>query len=412
MPSRRRATLIAVLAAILGGLALLAGGIWLGARQPEAVPKPLRGVLGISDTDVVVREALDLIEDRYYREVPQEALADDAIRGVVERLGDRFSSYFTPEEYARFKEAQSARFTGIGTTVSEHPRGLEVQQVFPGSPAQRAGIRKGDLIVAADGKSLKGLSSEASTARIKGPEGTRVRLRVVRDGRARTLTLTRRAIAVPVVASTLREVCGKKVGIVRLAQFSSGAHGEVYAALKRLERRGAQAFVFDLRGNGGGLVDEAQLVASAFLPDGPVVTTRGRSVPERTLEASGAPILDEDTPVVVLVDRGTASAAEIVAGALQDRGRAEIVGTRTFGKGVFQEVIELSNGGALDITAGQYFTPKGRNLGGRGTNAGAGLKPDVRAADDPDTRRDEALRAALGTAGEELGCEPGEKAGA
>ena len=170
----------------------------------------------------------------------------------------------------------------------------------------------------------------------------------------------------PVVASTLREVCGKKVGVVALAQFSSGAHAEVYAALRRASRSAARrAYVLDLQGNGGGLVDEAQLIASAFLEDGPIVTTRGRSVPERTLTATGDPIIAK-APLVVLVNRGTASASEIVAGALQDRGRAKLVGTRTFGKGVFQEVLELSNGGALDITAGQYFTPKGRNLGGRG----------------------------------------------
>ena len=164
-----------------------------------------------------------------------------------------------------------------------------------------------------------------------------------------------------------------------LSQFSSGAHAEVYGALRRLDRQGADAFVFDLRGNGGGLVDEAQLIASAFLPEGKIVTTRGRNVPEKTLDATGDPVIGKDTDVAVLVDRGTASASEIVAGALQDRDRATIVGTRTFGKGVFQEVIELSNGGALDITAGQYFTPSGRNLGGRGVSSGTGLKPDVRA---------------------------------
>ncbi len=155
----------------------------------------------------------------------------------------------------------------------------------------------------------------------------------------------------------------------RSSQFSSGAHAEVYAALQRLKARGAQAYVFDLRENGGGLVDEAQLIASAFLSDGKIVTTRGRNVPTRTLNATGRPIVPK-APLVVLVDRGTASASEIVAGALQDRGRAKLVGTRTFGKGVFQEVIELSNGGALDITAGQYFTPNGRNLGGRGVREG------------------------------------------
>jgi carboxyl-terminal processing protease len=182
------------------------------------------------------------------------------------------------------------------------------------------------------------------------------------------------------------------------SQFSSGAHAEVYAALRRLKARGAERFVFDLRGNGGGLVTEAQLIASAFLRDGKIVTTRGRDVPERTLKATGDPIVPR-RPLSVLVDRDTASASEIVTGALQDRHRATVVGTRTFGKGVFQEVIELSNGGALDITAGQYFTPSGRNLGGHGVRTGAGITPDVPARDDPRTARDEALRVALDVAG-------------
>ncbi len=158
--------------------------------------------------------------------------------------------------------------------------------------------------------------------------------------------------------------------------------------------------MLDLRGNGGGLVSEAQLVASAFLSDGPIVSTRGRAVPERTLRATGDPVVPR-RPLVVLVDRDTASASEIVAGALQDRKRAKVVGTRTFGKGVFQEVIELSNGGALDITAGQYFTPNGRNLGGKGVTPGSGIAPDVKAEDETKTKPDEGLDKALEVLGRE-----------
>ena len=407
MPQRRRhpvLILLTVLVALLAGIALLVLGVWIGGRHPEAVPKPVRASLTGPESSRVVNEALDRIEETYYRRVPRSELADTAIAGAVKELNDRFSNYFTPAEYKRFKETQGSRFTGVGVTVAEDPLGLRVVQVFDGSPAKGAGIVAGDLITAADGTSLKGKDTAASTALIKGPSGTDVRLTIRHDGRSATKTLTRSEVSVPVVASTMREVCGKKVGIVALSQFSSGAHAEVYGALKRLEKRGADAFVLDLRGNGGGLVDEAQLIASAFLPDGKVVTTRGRSVPERTLEATGDPVVPKNDPVVVLVDRNTASASEIVAGALQDRGRATVVGTRTFGKGVFQEVIELSNGGALDITAGQYFTPSGRNLGGRGVQTGTGLQPDVKAKDDPKTRADEGLRTALDEAARKAGC--------
>ena len=152
--------------------------------------------------------------------------------------------------------------------------------------------------------------------------------------------------------------------------------------------------MLDLRDNGGGLLNEAVLISSIFIPEGKIVTTRGRAKPEQVYTATGNAI-DPKIPVVVLVNGNSASASEIVSGALQDRGRAEVVGTKTFGKGVFQEVKQLSNGGALDITVGEYFTPSGRNLGGGGVRRGAGIKPDVEARDDPATRPDEALDRAL-----------------
>jgi carboxyl-terminal processing protease len=197
------------------------------------------------------------------------------------------------------------------------------------------------------------------------------------------------------VSTEYRRAAGRRVAHISLASFGPGVHGELTQAIRGAREKGARGIVFDLRGNGGGLVREAQLVASAFLARGPIVTTKGRAVPESTLSAVGQPIAGR-TPLVVLVDGGTASASEIVAGALQDRDRAPIVGVPTFGKGVFQQLIPLSNGGALDITAGQYFTPKGRNLGGAGTKTGKGIIPDVRAKDDPSTpRRDEALDRAV-----------------
>lgn len=390
------ATVLAVVVAVVVGLGLLLVGIWIGGNYPSVVPSGLREALVGSEQEVFVQEAIDRVGEDYYRELPPGKLADLAIGGLVDGLNDRFSTYFTPAEYRRFQEAQNSSFSGIGVSIVPVKKGLKVVNVYKGSPAREAGLSSGDVIVAADGRSLKGLSSEKATALIKGPKGTTVVLSVDGEDGERRVRVERDEIRVPVVASKLVERCGKKVGVVGLSQFSSGAHAEVYAAIKRLEKRGAEAWVFDLRGNGGGLVDEAQLVASAFLPDGPVVTTRGRNVPERTLNATGRPVVPEDDPVIVLVNRGSASASEIVAGALQDRGRAKLLGERTFGKGVFQQVIELSNGGALDITSGQYFTPKGRNLGGRGVKRGTGLKPDIVVAAPRGERGDVQLDAATG----------------
>jgi carboxyl-terminal processing protease len=398
----RRRPLAPLAAPVVGLLVVLVVGLWIGGRHPGWLPGPARSVLVGDDDTAAVREAIDRIADTYYRPISKSKLSDDAIAGVVAKLDDRFSNYFDPQEYRRFKQSQNSEFSGVGLQVSEHPRGLRVEAVYDGSPAKRAGLRPGDVILAANGHKLAGLSQEESVALVKGPPGTQVRLTWNSDGHRRARTVTRSTVTVPVVASQLRRADGCKVGVVRLAQFSSGAHGEVGAALRRLKDRGAKAFVLDLRANGGGLVSEAQLVASEFLSDGPIVTTRGRAVREQTLRATGDPIVPR-APTVVLVDGGTASASEIVTGALQDRGRARVVGERTFGKGVFQEVLELSNGGALDITAGQYFTPKGRNLGGKGVATGKGIAPDVRAKDNPDTARDEGLDRAVAVVGSKCG---------
>jgi carboxyl-terminal processing protease len=199
----------------------------------------------------------------------------------------------------------------------------------------------------------------------------------------------------------MRKQGDMQIAHVRLSGFTSGAHGDVRKAVDGLLGKGADGVVLDLRDNGGGLLNEAVLVSSIFVGDGTIVSTRGRNRPRRVFEATGDPI-DVDVPVVVLVNGQSASASEIVAGALQDRERAEVVGTRTFGKGVFQEVRRLSNGGALDITVGEYFTPKGRNLGGGGVKKGAGIEPEIEARDDAATEnRDEALDVALETVARE-----------
>src|SRR3954462_15076881 len=374
---------------------LLVFGIWVGGRHPGWLPGPVRGAL-VGDThSAVVKEAIKDVHDNYYRKVPEDKLADNAIEGVVQRLDDRFSNYLSPAEYKQFNDSQHSEFSGIGLAVSPDKRGLRVETVYDGSPAKRAGIRPGDLIVEAAGKPLAGRNQDEAVSFIKGPPGSRVKVTWIRNDDRFTKTITRSTVSVPAVASEMARAGSCKAGIVRLAQFSSGAHAELYDALKREKKKGATAFVLDLRGNGGGLVSEAQLVASAFLRSGKIVTTKGRSVPTRTLNATGDPVVPT-RPLVVLVDRGTASASEIVTGALQDRHRAKVVGERTFGKGVFQEVVELSNGGALDITAGQYFTPSARNLGGKGVSTGSGIQPDVQAVDDPKTpKRDEAKDRAL-----------------
>jgi carboxyl-terminal processing protease len=343
-----------------------------------------------------LNEALDVIQDDYYQRVPRSRLVDDGIGGAVAHLNDRFSRYFDPKAYASFQESSAGEFSGVGMQVTEVKAGLRVARTFPHSPAAAAGIRPGDEIVAVNGHSIAGAPSVLTTNLIRGRPGTSVLLTIDSHGKRRTERVKRAQVDAPSVQSKLRDVGGVKLGVVALSGFTSGAHGEVRQAVDSLRRRGAKGIVLDLRDNGGGLLDEAVLISSIFIPDGTIVTTRGRTRDEHVYRATGSAIPTK-VPVVVLVNHGSASASEIVTGALQDRHRAKVIGTHTYGKGVFQEVRELPNGGALDITVGEYFTPSGRNLGGGGTKRGAGITPDITAQDRPRTRADEGIEAALRT---------------
>ncbi len=362
---------------------LLIVGLWLGGH-PEHLPTFLRNAFVANGQTQVVDEAIERVAHDYYRRIPTNKLSSASISGLVASLGDRFSHYLTPSEYREFNSPP--HFTGIGVSVAPEAvvgRGLQIARVFDASPASRAGLKAGDAIVKVGARSLKGLSQEAATALIKGPPGTDVvleieapRARADTPAATRSVKITRATISEPVVASLAKTVHGVKLGVVALATFSPGAHGEVRQAVEHELHAGARGIVLDLRGNGGGLVEEAQLIASIFVAKGTIVSTRGRTQPSQTLLASGDAI-SSAIPVVVLVDANTASAAEIVTAALQDHHRASVVGTHTFGKGVFQEEQALSNGGALDITVGEYFTPAGRNLGGGGVKQGAGITPEV-----------------------------------
>ena len=351
---------------IVAAAALLIGGVWLGGH-PESLPDPLRDAL-----------------------VDDDQIEQGSLRGMVQGLDDRFSNYLTPKETQQFQQSVEGRFEGVGMNVDQDRRGLRVLNVFEGSPAERGGIKKGDFITEVDGRSIAGLSADVATARIKGPAGTTVSLELVdpEDFEPRKLKLKRERIEIPITTGRIVERDGKTLGIVTLSTFSEGAHGLVRKEIDELLEKGAEGILLDLRGNGGGLLNEAVLVGSVFIDDGLIVSTKGRTKSERKYDSVGGAI-EEDVPVVVLVDRGTASAAEIVSGAVKDRGRGTVVGVRTFGKGVFQEVQPLSNGGLLDITVGQYYLPNGENIGNKG------VRPTVKASDDPDTQRDEALPIAL-----------------
>jgi len=379
-----RTSLTVVTSAVLA----LAAGLWLGGH-PQALPGPLRDAFVESDR-ALRAELVDTIEDNFYKPVDERKLDDASLKGIVRSLDDPFSHYLTPGEAKQFQESVSGAFEGVGMTVEEDRRGLRVLNVFDGSPAKRKGIRKGDLIVSVNGRSLAGVNSEVATGRIKGRAGTSVKLEVItpETRKRRELRVTRRRIEVPVARSRVVKRAGRKLALVQLLSFSSGAHGLLRREVQKVERRGADGILLDLRGNGGGLLTEAVLVSSIFVENGRIVSVRGRHRPEHVENAQGHAIAGK-LPLVVLVDGGSASASEIVTGALRDRRRATVVGTNTFGKGLVQEVEPLSNGGVLDLTVANYYLPGGETITSKG------IRPQVRARDNPRTGRDEALPKAL-----------------
>jgi len=371
---------------------VLLAGIWLGGH-PQWLPSPLQSAL-VGDSDArLVHDVLDLLARDYYRPINRAELVNKGLQAAIASLNDPYSHYFDPGEYRAFLNQSNPHLSGVGIDVLPDAKGLRIVDVFPGSPAARAGLARGDLIVKVGSVSLANHSSDFASRLIKGPAGTRVTLTLLSGGHTRVVSVTRANLVIPVAMGTVVTYRGVKLGDLELTSFTDGSGAELRDQVNKVRQQGARALILDLRENGGGLLDEAVNVASIFVPDGTIVSTAGRSQPRQVYTAKGGAI-PTTIPLVVLVDRGTASAAEIVTGALQDRHRALVVGTQTYGKGVFQEIQPLSNGGALDITVGEYFTPSGHNLGGGGVREGAGIRPNVYAVDNPHTGRDEALIAA------------------
>jgi carboxyl-terminal processing protease len=375
--------MLMVAGTLIAALGIFLLGAVFGTPLRETVTQTPSGSLPDQVTDVLV--------NRYRGPVDREKLERIGAKAIADSLGDPYTSYLTPEEYARLKRASDGAYTGVGIRLRRTPQALVVRKVFPGSPAAVAGVKAGDRIVAVGGVPVSRRGPLRSVEAILGKAGTPVVLRV-RTGSAapRTVRITRGDVTVPMIESRMVTAPGGlKVGLIVLGRFESGAGDEVGDAARRLIADGARALVLDLRGDPGGLLDEAVAVAGVFLPKGDVVvSTRGRASPERVFKADGDPI-PADIPVAVLVDGLSASASEIVAGALKDQGRAVVVGTPTFGKSKVQTTQGTGDGGAVRVTIADYLTPKGTDIG-RG-----GVIPQVRATDSADTEADEALDAAV-----------------
>ena len=329
----------------------------------------------------------DLVEEAYRKivksavEAPDEdALARGAVKGMLEVLkkDDPYALFYSPTAFRSFQELTSGKFSGIGVWIKDKDGDLTIVSVLPSSPALEAGLRDGDVIRTIDGRSAGTLSSDEAVAHIKGPAGSEVELGIERDGDVLDFTITRAEIDLPNLRATLRS---DGLGYIQLLAFARGAGDEVRAEVEEMLDEGAEGIVLDLRDNGGGLFSEAVEVASVFIEDGDVVIYReaGRGEPEETTyEAEGDAF--EAVPLVVLVNEGTASASEIVAGALQDQERATLIGTTTFGKGSVQEVVRLHDASALKLTTAAYLTPEGRDING------TGISPDVEVTHAPEQK--------------------------
>jgi carboxyl-terminal processing protease len=383
----RRAARYLVVVAIVAAAFLV--GFFL-TRTEEGVGQsapPVRADRPVPVIDEVRAE----LTSSYYRWIDPDVLERPTVDEILEGLDDPHTDLLTNAEYTTIQEDTKGTYSGIGLTVGPAQKGLLVTSAAAG-PAREAGIRKGDMIVRIDGEAAGPLPFERSLALIKGETGTIVHLKVRRPGRKKTVdyTVVRREIDVPPLSSRVLATKRQKVAYIRLFSFPAGAAERLEQALTQLVQGGVGGAIIDLRDNPGGLLSQAVDVTSLFVPEGIVCRTDGLHEEEHEYRVTGSST-HPGLPLVVLVNGGSASAAEIVAGALVDHDRAVLVGERTYGKASVQTLVPLLGGGALKLTTAKYLTPAGADI------TSVGLEPSVVGADDPLTQRDEGLQIARKT---------------
>jgi carboxyl-terminal processing protease len=309
----------------------------------------------------IFTSALSAIEREYVEDVPSDRLVYGAIEGMLKTL-DPHSSFFDPKQYAQMRERQEGRYYGLGISIQVIDGDITVMSVFEGSPAYRAGLRRGDVIARIEGEDTKGWLSDQAVKKLKGPKGTKVKISIRRPGYDKLIDMDAERDEVNITTVRGAFMIDAQTGYIKLGDFSETSDREVGDALDKLEAQGMKRLVFDLRDNPGGPLDQAIRIANRFLPRGDmVVYTRGR-IANADQDYRGTDQPDYAGPMLVLVSRQSASASEIVTGALQDHDRALVVGETTFGKALVQSVYRISEGAGLALTTGRYFTPSGRMI--------------------------------------------------
>ena len=298
----------------------------------------------------------------------------EAIRGMLSSLNDPYTRFLDPKEFKEMQIDTTGELMGVGIQLGLDKETKELVVISPidGTPASRAGVQSKDVIVSIDGASTEGMSTSDAVKLIRGPEGSEVVLGLRRDGKVLNVSLTRARIELNAVKSSLNTAQdGSKVGYIRLKTFNANASREMREAIRELEDQQADGYVLDLRSNPGGLLEASVDIARQWLNEGTIVSTRTREGIRDVRRATGSALTDK--PVVVLINEGSASASEILSGALQENGRAELVGMKTFGKGLVQAVRGLADGSGMTVTIAKYLTPRGTDIHQNG------IKPDLEA---------------------------------
>ena len=340
--------------------------------SPQAVSSSLPKLHGLNEKQLLsLNQVWDIIHDQFIDQpVDDEALLQGAFRGMMESLGDPYSAYMSPEEFRAQNAPIIGEYSGIGAYVDTSGDFLVIMAPMPDSPAEMAGLKPGDKVVAIDGEDMTQLSPAEVLERIYGPAGTKINLSIQRDGIEEILQfeLERAVIPIPSVESEMLE---GQIGVIRLFTFGENSASEFKQSLTNLLDQKAKGLILDLRNNTGGLVDSAIEITSFFITDEVVMVEEWADGTENKYQATGNSI-NTEIPLVVLVNEGTASASEITAGALQDLKRAKLVGSQTFGKGFIQNWVPLRfNNGGLRITTARWLTPNGRQI------QESGLTPDI-----------------------------------
>lgn len=363
-------------AALVIAVGAFAGGMFFDRVSRDGLPTP---VVGSASLKGAVSEVADIIGEEALEPASETSITAGAIRGMLESLDDPYANYFDDKHYQYFSEQNSGVFYGIGITISNRENDLAVVTVIADTPAERSGLKADDVIVSIDGETRPKWDVDEAVLRIRGEEGTDVVLGILRgeETELREFTITRARIDVP---NTEAEMLEGSIGYIRLYSFNQIAASELAEEIETLAKEGARGFILDLRDNPGGLLSSSVDVSSLFIPDGVIVRVEDRTGTIEEHRASGKTVTD--APIVVLINGNSASASEIVGGALQDYARAKLVGEQSFGKGSVQQIEELSFGGAIKLTIAHYLTPKGQIIDK------IGLTPDVVVEMEPELQMD------------------------